>query len=284
MRETLIRDVSDTARWVAAYRAWESRRPDALFRDPLAERLAGELGERIAQKMADPQALSNGWPIIARTKIIDDYVLSAIAEGCDMVVNLAAGLDTRPYRLDLPKTLRWIEVDLPPMVEFKDAELAGESPRCELSREALDLADAALRTDFLERVAPSAQKLLVISEGLLVYLEPDDVLSLAKQIHGLKSLFYWVAEIASQGVIDRINRRSGGELARAPMKFAPANGIAYFEDLGFRADSGKSLFKEGARLRRVPLFMRPFAWLPDANPRSPGKRPWSWVMRLERNS
>jgi O-methyltransferase involved in polyketide biosynthesis len=46
--DPLISNVSDTARWVAVYRAWESARPDALFRDPLAGRLAGERGRAIA--------------------------------------------------------------------------------------------------------------------------------------------------------------------------------------------------------------------------------------------
>lgn len=46
--ELPIRDISDTARWAAVYRARESQRQDALFRDPFAERLAGQRGEEIA--------------------------------------------------------------------------------------------------------------------------------------------------------------------------------------------------------------------------------------------
>jgi O-methyltransferase involved in polyketide biosynthesis len=42
MTDTLIENVSDTAFWIAHYRAVESARPDALFRDPLAALLAGE--------------------------------------------------------------------------------------------------------------------------------------------------------------------------------------------------------------------------------------------------
>ena len=49
--EPLIRDISDTARWMAVYRARESERPDAVFTDPFARRLAGERGEQIANAM-----------------------------------------------------------------------------------------------------------------------------------------------------------------------------------------------------------------------------------------
>src|SRR6185369_17641435 len=48
MAAPLVSNVSDTARWVATYRAQETARPDALFKDPFAERLAGERGRAIA--------------------------------------------------------------------------------------------------------------------------------------------------------------------------------------------------------------------------------------------
>ena len=99
-----ISHVSDTARWTALHRATESARPDALFNDPLAKRLAGEQGRAIVANV--PWTNRNGWWLVARTKIIDDAIADALANGCDRVLNLAAGLDTRPYRLDLPSELR----------------------------------------------------------------------------------------------------------------------------------------------------------------------------------
>ena len=99
-----ITHVSDTARWTALHRATESARADALFADPLAERLAGDHGRAIVANV--PRSTRNGWWLIARTKIIDDVIARSIAEGCDRMLNLAAGLDTRPYLLDLPHDLR----------------------------------------------------------------------------------------------------------------------------------------------------------------------------------
>ena len=54
--------------------------------------------------------------------------------GVDLVVNLAAGLDTRPYRMALPPSLRWVEVDLPDILDYKEEILAGAAPACALER------------------------------------------------------------------------------------------------------------------------------------------------------
>ena len=113
-----IASVSDTARWVAIYRAAESARPDALFDDPYAARLAGARGAAIAARA--PRQMLGGWQVVARTVAIDDLVRTAVAEGCDRVLCLAAGLDMRPYRLALPASLTWIEADLPVVIEEKE--------------------------------------------------------------------------------------------------------------------------------------------------------------------
>src|SRR6186713_2033914 len=92
-----IRNVSDTALWVAMYRAQESERPDALFRDPFARRMAGERGAAILAAM--PRGLAMSWPMVVRTAVMDEIVLRCVQQGCRVVLNLAAGLDARAYRL-----------------------------------------------------------------------------------------------------------------------------------------------------------------------------------------
>ena len=123
-----IRNVSDTALWVAIYRAMESERPDAIFRDPFARRLGGERGEAIVRDM--PRARAMAWPMIVRTAVMDEIILRCVQEGARAVVNLAAGLDTRAFRLALPPDLTWLHVDLPDIVEVVRERLAGETPRC----------------------------------------------------------------------------------------------------------------------------------------------------------
>ena len=64
-----------------------------------------------------------------------------LADGVDTIVNLGAGLDTRPYRLELPHNLKWFEIDFPHMIQYKNQQLAVQKPRCQLTRIELDLTD-----------------------------------------------------------------------------------------------------------------------------------------------
>src|SRR5437879_8802297 len=167
-----IEHVSDTARWVALYRAMESERPDALFRDPYARKLAGERGERILASMRKGRAWA--WPMVVRTAVMDELILRAIArDGVGTVLNLAAGLDTRPYRLPLSPALRWVEVDFPDVIAYKQAQLAGERPACALEQVGMDLTDVANRRSQFARTGTTARQVLLVGDGLVVYLTPD---------------------------------------------------------------------------------------------------------------
>src|SRR5579871_6556408 len=105
-----VRKVSDTALWAAAFRARESERDDALFRDRFAGRLAGTRGFEIANSLST-EANHASW--VTRTYLFDEFLMREVAKGIDLVLNLGAGLDARPYRMDLPASLRWVEADDP---------------------------------------------------------------------------------------------------------------------------------------------------------------------------
>jgi methyltransferase (TIGR00027 family) len=274
----LVRNVSDTARWVATYRARESARKDALFDDPLAERLAGERGPAIAQVASR----HSEWALITRTKLIDDFVRDVVAEGTDTILNLAAGFDTRPYRLALPAELRWVEADLPELIEEKQKLLAAEQPRCRLERVAVDLADASARGEFLSRYTEGTRRAVVMTEGLVIYLEPSAVADLARALLACRALTSWVVDFNSPRIQAEMSKEMEKTLVNAPFKFAPPNGVAFFEELGWKPRAMRSLFHEGARLKRVPLLMRPFALLPAPNPRDLRNERWSAVVRFER--
>jgi O-methyltransferase involved in polyketide biosynthesis len=226
--------------------------------------------------------MRDGWPLVTRTKLIDDLVLTSIAEGCDRVLNLAAGLDTRPYRLPLPAALSWVEADLPGLIDEKEALLAGEKPLCRLSREKVDLADPQARSAFLERMGEGATKILVITEGLLGYLEDDVVRSLGRDFASRAAIQWWMFDLASPAILEMMQKGMGAALANAPMKFAPPNGVAFIEELGCKVRDMLSIFREAVRLHRVPLYMVPFALFPEADPRDVGNHRWSAVLRFEK--
>lgn len=280
MSATQISNVSDTARWVAVYRARESARPDALFRDPYAQLLAGERGQAIAALM--PRQARNGWPLIARTKLMDDLIVATIEQGCDCVVNLAAGFDTRPYRLDVASSLRWIEADLPALTEEKERLLKDAQPRCQLRRIQVDLADSGARVAMLREAVGPSRNVLVITEGLLVYLDEAQVRSLALDLAAQAGIRGWMLDLASPALLKMMTKSMGPQLANAPMKFGPANGVAFFEELGWRATQVQSVMRAAARFRRLPWTLKLFSFLPEPNPREPGRTPWSAVVQLGR--
>lgn len=267
-----ITHVSDTARWTALHRATESARPDALFSDPLAERLAGDHGRAIVAGV--PRSTRNGWWLVARTKLIDDAIAEAIAAGCDRVLNLAAGLDTRPYRLDLPPDFDWVEADLPALLAEKTQLLADQQPRCRLTRSAVDLADPQARDAFLDEALRGATKALVLTEGLLMYLQERDVVALSEAITR-PEVAWWMFDFAGPGLKKMMNKKMAGMLENAPFVFAPDNGLAFFEGLGWRTLEVEALYVAARRFRRLPTFMLPWALLPEPDPRRPGRRAWS---------
>ncbi|HVN77100.1 MAG TPA: SAM-dependent methyltransferase [Thermoanaerobaculaceae bacterium] len=246
-----LRSVSDTALLVAYHRAMETRRPDALFRDEFAVRASEGRGEEIARKMAYGRRMA--WSTVVRTVVIDEVVSRLVTQGVDAVINLASGLDARPYRLALPPSLRWVEVDLPDMVREKSEALAGESPRCRVERVALDLSQRGPRRDLLARIGDESRSALVLTEGLLVYLEPQVVGELADDLHSVASVTRWVLDLATPMIRKRVNRWWGKQLERAGARyqFAPEEGTAFFEPHGWREAEFHELLAHGIRLNRL---------------------------------
>ena len=247
-----IEHVSDTARWVALYRAMESERPDALFRDPYARKLAGERGERILASMRKGRAWA--WPMIVRTAVMDELILREIErDGVETVLNLAAGLDTRPYRLPLSPSLRWVEVDFPDVIAYKQAQLAGERPACALEQVGIDLTDVARRRALFGQIGTAARRVLVVSEGLLIYLPPEAVASLAVDLAAPAPFRWWLIDLGSPRLLKMMEKTWGRAVAagNAPFRFAPPQGTRFFEPHGWRESEYRSMWEESLRLKRT---------------------------------
>jgi methyltransferase (TIGR00027 family) len=171
--------VSETALGMALIRAEESLRPDCLFDDPYAEAFLAAAPDAFADRdgaTTDPAVLESVFSVfrfqgVIRTRFFDDQLLAGCASGCRQVVLLAAGLDTRAFRLAWPPGVRVFELDLPEVLTFKDHVLAGRraSPRCERTTVPADLVQdwpSRLAAAGFEPTKPTAW----LAEGLLVYL------------------------------------------------------------------------------------------------------------------
>jgi len=274
--QAVVRNISDTARWAAVFRARETERADAIFRDPYAERLAGKTGVEIANTL--PGGNRHAWAWVARTYLFDQFIAQEIEQGADMVVNLAAGLDARPYRMALPASLQWIEADLPEILTYKEGILANEKPTCALERVRTDLSDGIARRTLFAELDRRANRILILTEGLLIYLSAEEVAALAEDLAGSSHFQCWIMDLASPGLLRMMQRTTGRQLSEvgAPFKFGPAEGPAFFLPHGWEPIEVKGLLKTATRFKRPPFFLRLLGRLPEQK-RPAGNRPWSGV-------
>jgi len=247
----LIEHVSDTALWVATYRGMESARPDALFHDPYARKLAGDRGEHIMRSVRFGVAAAS--PMIVRTKMFDEIIMRLVNDrGIDEVLNLACGLDARAFRLPLPKSLRWTDVDFPDMIAYRSSVLSSETPACVYEAVGVDLSDKPLRDALFDRVGARSKLVAVVSEGLLVYLSPDEVGSLSTSLASRPTFAYWLADINGAMAMKMMNRMWGKSIkaGQARFQFAPVEGTKFFERYGWHEAEYYSNWDEAKRLKR----------------------------------
>lgn len=203
-----LEPVERTALGVAMIRARESRRADRLFDDPYAQAFVDAAPGAIAGRPRASEDAAEARPagpagpagpaaglsaafyarVAIRTRFFDGYLAAAASAGCSQLVLLAAGLDTRAFRLAWPPGTRVFEVDLPGVLAFKDAVLTrrGAVPCCQRIAVPADLrADwpAALAGAGLDRARPTAW----LAEGLLIYLTADDAGRLLTSVTGLSA-------------------------------------------------------------------------------------------------
>jgi methyltransferase (TIGR00027 family) len=261
----LVETVSDTALIVAYARAVETERTDAVFRDPLARSLAGERGKKMYDKIQGDYSL--GWLVSTRTWILDSLIQQAIQNGVDTVLNLAAGLDTRPYRMELPPDLRWIEVDLSGILAYKQEKLACDTPVCRLERIPLDLTLGSQRQQVLAAATATAHRVLAITEGLLVYLPPRQVEAIAIDLAQQPAVVSWLSDLVSPLAAKVAELRMSGERVaeQVQLQFAPANSNSFFQSCGWQVDFERSLWHEAHTIKRNLWLGHLVRWLPAFN-------------------
>jgi methyltransferase (TIGR00027 family) len=186
--------VARTAVLIAAARANEQRHLRRLFDDPLAAGLVEAAGS--ANDLNGVRTLA-GEHFVLRTRYFDDQLLSPAHP---QVVIMAAGLDTRAFRLQWPPGTTLFELDLPELLEFKEDALddLGARPACERVVVPCDLRDdwatALIRAGF-DPNRPTAWLL----EGLLMFLPPD----------AGERILHWVSALSAPGstlALEHVNR------------------------------------------------------------------------------
>ena len=253
-----IQHVSDTALMVAACRALETGRADGLVRDPFAERLAGPRGEAILQGITGWQLMCFG--IAVRTRFLDDLIIETIArEGIGVVLSVGAGLDTRPWRLELPPELRWVEADFPEMLSYKARAMAAEEPKCHLERIPADVTDEVARAALF--ALTGGVPALMITEGLLMYLPGGAVEALAADAarHGVRR---WLLDSSSLDLAQRMGWDARGTIqnVRAPGHLEGPALLDAVRSNGWNQLRVRSYSRDAAEVaaERIAAMIRPY--------------------------
>lgn len=208
--------VTDTALMVAGCRAIENDRPDGLIRDRFAAQLAGERGVVLAR--ASPFFGLMSVIVGLRSHLLDELIEKLVSSGSvETVANLGAGLDSRPWRLNLPAELRWVEVDSEEILRFKQDRLGGETPRCRLEQLPLDLNSEKDHARLLAEIG--SRPAAIVTEGLLMYLEPEAVESLVREAPRQSGVGHWILDA------ERKWASAGGGMAEGKKDAAGTSGL-----------------------------------------------------------
>ncbi len=182
--------LGSTACWTAAVRAQESAREGRLFDDPWAAALAGKEGA----EWIEPRSADSVVPMVIRTRFFDDFLQRiTLQSAIRQVVLMAAGLDTRAFRLNWPEGTRLFELDQSPVLKYKEQVLrsAGARPACERQTIEADLTgpwkERLVKAGF-DAQHPSGWLL----EGFLFYLPNESVMHLLDEVTSLAAPGSWM--------------------------------------------------------------------------------------------
>lgn len=245
--------VATTSRITAAIRAAESARPDRLFDDPFADTLAGDVGRAIAAR------IDSGDVIPVRTRFDDDGLRAAVEDGVRQVVLVAAGMDTRAWRLPLPDGCTVFEVDRPELLALKASLLDGTAPAAHRAPVAVDL--TADWTAALDRAGHDpARPTCWIVEGLLQYLPEPAVLALLDDVTGRSAAgSHLLTDVVGARLLASEQMRpllDSMAAAGSPWVFGTDDPLALLAPRGWGGDA-RLLDDVAAELGRPPLSADP---------------------------
>lgn len=252
-------NISETAYWMAAYRALDSQSKESVIQDFLADKFADPKGFKFLNKL--PLGKNFSWIFNTRTKIFDEIILNFIRhEKITTVVNLAAGFDMRPYRLDLPSSLTWIEMDHVEVIDYKKNITHNLSANCQILRFACDLSKSASLQNLLAQNLEGDKKVLFITEGLIVYLTQDEFAVLRDNLKQASCITsYWAFDVAHPMIVAMMARLWNSVLQKSHSYFRNGMSIQLVQErmLGsFELIQRESLLLKACQFKLAPMSVR----------------------------
>ncbi|DAZ93563.1 TPA: hypothetical protein N0F65_009803 [Lagenidium giganteum] len=255
-----------TAMLTAHLRALEATRPDAVVVDPFAEALAGDAGKQILALMNQGSTRRNPSDLLAlRTRYLDE-ALTQRDPSIQQIVILAAGLDTRAYRLDALKGCHVLEVDMcRDVIERKQRimrECNAPLKAKKLDHIITDLTDDCWQSRLIKHGFDPKVPTFWCMEGLLYYLTREPIVKLIKTIDALsapKSTLWF--DMCGQAFV---NGRAGSAVNMRYGEDDPLSGVLGV--IGWRLEADATLGEAGRLFGREwkPLTVRdtnePIPW------------------------
>ena len=151
----------------------------------------------------------------------------------------------RAFRLKLPPKLRWLDVDLPAVTAYRRECLSTAVAACRHAHVKADLRITAERRRVIADAGRNGS-LLVITEGLLIYLAPEQVSELATQLRFKANSLWWLADLIMPPLQPTMGAVWSAQLdaADAAFRFAPGDAEAYFRELDWRETEFYSTWTE----------------------------------------
>ena len=234
---TIQNPLGSTARWTAATRAYESTREQPLFNDPWAAALAGDEGTAWAANRP-PDSLA---PMILRTRYFDDFLQRVTREyALRQVVLMAAGLDTRAYRLSWPAETNVFELDRPAVLQEKEQILSsvGAKPECTRHTIGVDLT-GPWKEALIEGGFEPSQPAVWLLEGFLFYIPNESISRLLNELNRLSASGSWLGfDIINRNTLTSPYTRQWIEMqakSNAPWIGTMDDPIGFLANIGWKA-------------------------------------------------
>jgi O-methyltransferase involved in polyketide biosynthesis len=241
--------VEETALLTLYARALDSRRARSILRDTMAD----DMAHKIRFDFAGLGVSSSVVCLVAlRAKMLDDRVRAFISDHADgIVVDLGAGLDSALFRVNPPVTVDWYSVDLPPVIELRDAVLPARNA-------SHSVAASVAESRWVETI-PANRPTMVVADGLFHFLSESTVADIFRRI--AEHFDTGIVAFNDYGAIGRVNRLAKRITSRRQM-FRTIHSQWGFE--GFRDPhypeswaSGLRLVEEASLLRRPEVALFP---------------------------
>lgn len=184
-------DVSFTAKVMAAGRAIETQRSDALFIDPFAEQLAGaEAVQAAIPRLEEDEKQGRPYTSV-RTRFFDDFLINH-SQTIQQIVLLGAGMDTRASRMNWSSKTCIYEIDKSNILNYKESVLAGIHPTCNRHLICADLKESFWSNLLLEKGYQPSEPSIWLLEGFLYYLNEAEVHNLLTTITNMSAIGSWL--------------------------------------------------------------------------------------------